>query len=161
MIPFGVFSEVANRAPTIVLSVPNYVKKVVFPLEILPVVAVGSAVGHSLISVAILLVACVLVLGQLSPAVALVPLAYLPLLLLTVGLAWFLASLGVYVRDVGQVIGVITQALFFLSPIFYPVSAVPEHLRFMLYVNPLTTILAGFRLAVLWSDAPAWGSGRR
>ncbi len=85
------------------------------------------------------------------------PLAYLPLLLLTVGLAWFLASLGVYVRDVGQVIGVITQALFFLSPIFYPVSAVPEHLRFMLYVNPLTTILAGFRLAVLWSDAPAWG----
>lgn len=158
LIPFGVFAEVVNRAPSIVLSMPNYVKKVVFPLEILPVVAVGSAVVHSLISGAILLLGSLLFLGYVSPTVVLLPLAYLPLVFLTLGLGWFLASLGVYVRDIGQAIGLVTQALFFLSPIFYPVSAVPEHLRFILYANPLTAILTGFRRTMLWGAAPLWGT---
>jgi lipopolysaccharide transport system permease protein len=156
LIPFGVFAEVANRAPSIVLSVPNYVKRVVFPLEILPVVAVGSAVVHSFISIGILVGASVLVLGRLSPAVVLLPLAYLPLVLLTVGMGWFLAALGVYVRDIGQVIGVITQALFFMSPIFYPITAVPEQFRVVLHVNPLTAILAGFRRLTLGSEGHSW-----
>jgi lipopolysaccharide transport system permease protein len=157
LIPFGVFAEVVNRAPSIVLSTPNYVKKVVFPLEILPVVAVGSAVVQSLISGAILLLASIVFLGQVSWTVVLLPLAYMPLVFLTLGLAWFLASLGVYVRDIGQVIGVVTQVLFFLSPIFYPVSAVPERLRFILYCNPMTAILGEFRRAMLWGVPPAWG----
>jgi lipopolysaccharide transport system permease protein len=157
LIPFGVFSEVVNRAPTIVLGMPNYVKKVVFPLEVLPVVAVASAVVHSLISTLILLAASVAFLGRVSPAVILLPLAYLPLVLLTLGLGWFLASMGVYVRDVGQVIGVLVQVLFFLSPIFYPVSAVPESLRAILYANPLTAILGDFRRTLLWGAAPEWG----
>ena len=157
LIPFGVFSEVVNRAPAIVLNMPNYVKKVVFPLEILPVVAVGSAVVHSLISGAILLLASLVFLGTVSPTVVLLPLAYLPLVLLTLGLGWFLASLGVYVRDIGQAIGVVTQVLFFLSPIFYPVSAVPERLRFILYANPMTAILNEFRRTMLWGATPAWG----
>jgi homopolymeric O-antigen transport system permease protein len=157
LIPFGVFAEVVNRAPSIVLSTPNYVKKVVFPLEILPVVAVGSAVVQSLISGAILLLASIVFLGHVSRTVVLLPLAYMPLVLLTLGLAWFLASLGVYVRDIGQAIGVVTQVLFFLSPIFYPVSAVPERLRFILYCNPMTTILDEFRRAMLWGVPPAWG----
>jgi homopolymeric O-antigen transport system permease protein len=158
LIPFWVFSEVVNRAPAIVLSMPNYVKKVVFPLEILPVVAVGSAVVHSLISAAILLLGSVVLLGDVSPAVVLLPLAYAPLILLTLGLGWFLASLGVYIRDIGQVIGVFTQMLFFLSPIFYPVSAVPAHLQFILHANPLTAILSGFRQTMLWGVALAWGT---
>src|SRR5262245_5457660 len=158
LIPFGVFSEVVNRAPTIVLSMPNYVKKVVFPLEVLPVVAVASAVVHSLISTLILLVASVAFLGSISPTVILLPLAYVPLILLTLGVGWFLASTGVYVRDIGQVIGVLTQILFFLSPIFYPVSAVPEHLRPILYANPLTMILNDFRRTLLWAAAPEWGA---
>jgi lipopolysaccharide transport system permease protein len=157
LIPFGVFSEVINRAPSIVLNMPNYVKKVVFPLEVLPVVAVGSAVVHSLISAAILLLADLVFLGSMSPTVVLLPLAYLPLVFLTLGLAWLLASLGVYVRDIGQVVSVITQVLFFLSPIFYPVSAVPEKLRFILYANPMTAILNEFRRTMLWGAAPAWG----
>jgi lipopolysaccharide transport system permease protein len=158
LIPFGVFTEVVNRAPSIVLSSPNYVKKVVFPLEILPVAAVGSALVHSFISSGILLAGSLLLLGYVSPAVVLLPLAYVPLVLLTLGLAWFLASLGVYVRDIGQVIGVVTQVLFFLSPIFYPVSAVPERLRFILYANPLTSILTDFRRTLRWGAAPAWES---
>lgn len=157
LIAFGVFSEVVNRAPTLVLSMPNYVKKVVFPLEILPVVALGSAVVHSLISVLILLLASLVFLGSVSPAVVLLPLAYLPLVLLTLGLGWFLAALGVYVRDIGQAIVVVTQILFFLSPIFYPVSAVPERLRGFLWANPLSTILGAFRRTLLWSAAPEWG----
>ena len=96
------FAEVINRAPMLILSMPNYVKKVVFPLEILPVVAVGAAVVQSLISAAILLVASLAFLGSISPTVLLLPLAYVPLMLLSLGLGWFLASLGVYVRDIGQ-----------------------------------------------------------
>ncbi len=157
LIPFGVFSEVVNRAPSLILAVPNYVKKVVFPLEILPVVALGSAVVHSLISAAILLAGSLLLLGAVSPTVLLLPLAYLPLILLTLGVSWFLASLGVYVRDIGHAIGVVVQVLFFLSPIFYPVSAVPERFRPVLYANPLTEIIAGFRRTALWGEALAWG----
>ena len=151
------FLEVVNRAPSLILAVPNYVKKVVFPLEILPVVALGSAVVHSLISAAILLAGSLLLLGAVSPTVLLLPLAYLPLILLTLGVSWFLASLGVYVRDIGHAIGVVVQVLFFLSPIFYPVSAVPERFRPVLYANPLTEIIAGFRRTALWGEALAWG----
>jgi lipopolysaccharide transport system permease protein len=158
LIPFGVFSEVVNRAPSLILAVPNYVKKVVFPLEILPVVALGSAVVHSLISAAILLAGSLLLLGAVSPTVLLLPLAYLPLIFLTLGVSWFLASLGVYVRDIGHAIGVVVQVLFFLSPIFYPVSAVPERFRPVLYANPLTEIIAGFRRTALWGEPLAWGS---
>ncbi len=158
LIPFGVFSEVVNRAPSIVLSMPNYVKKVVFPLEVLPVVTVGSAVVHSLISNAILVVASLILLGYVSPTLVLLPLAYLPLVFLTLGLGWLLASLRVYVRDIGQVIGVVTQVLFFLSPIFYPVSAVPERFRLILHANPLTAILDGFRRTMLWGAALPWGT---
>ena len=158
MIPFGVFSEVVNRAPSIVLAVPNYVKKVVFPLEILPVVAVGSAVVHSLISALILVVGSLIFLGSVSKTLVLLPLAYLPLVLLTLGVAWFLASLGVYVRDISHAIGVITQVLFFVSPVFYPVSAVPERFRLVLHVNPLTEIISAFRRTMLWGEPPAWAT---
>jgi lipopolysaccharide transport system permease protein len=158
LIPFALFSEVVNRSPSIVLGTPNYVKKVVFPLEALPVVAVGSAVVHSLVSVAILLAASPFVLGSLSAAALLLPLVYLPLVLLTLGLSWFLAALGVYVRDLGHAVVVATQLLFFLSPIFYPVSAVPAPFRVLLDVNPLAPILDGFRRTALWGLPPAWES---
>ena len=123
-------------------------------------VAVGSAVVQSLISTGILLAASLVFFKSVSPFVLLLPLAYVPLVFLTLGLGWFLASLGVYVRDIGQAIGVATQVLFFLSPIFYPVSAVPEHLRFILYANPMTMILTGFRRTLLGGAAPVRGVDR-
>ncbi len=153
LIPFNVFSEVMSRSPSLILGVPNYVKKVVFPLEILPVVALGSALANSLVSIGVLLLGNVVFMRSISSTVILLPLAYLPLILLCLGLSWFLASLGVYVRDIGQAIGVVVQALFFISPIFYPPIAVPETVRIMVYINPLTTILSGFRRTLLW-DAP-------
>jgi lipopolysaccharide transport system permease protein len=114
-------------------------------------------VAHSLISVALLVVANLVVTGRLSATLVLLPVAYVPLVLLTMALGWLLASLGVYVRDLGPAIGVATQVLFFLSPIFYPVSAVPERFRVIVHVNPLTPILEAFRATILSSAPPAWG----
>jgi lipopolysaccharide transport system permease protein len=156
LIPFTVFSEVLNRAPTLILQVPNYVKKVVFPLEILPLAVLNAALVHSLISIVILMVGIFLCLGIISPMIVFLPLAYVPLILLCAGLGWFLASLGVYVRDIGQSIGFIVQVLFFMSPIFYPVTAVPEPFRMALYLNPLTVIVENFRRLLLWRQPLAW-----
>jgi lipopolysaccharide transport system permease protein len=156
LVPFTLFSEVVNGAPGLILAVPNYVKKVVFPLEIFPVIILGSALFHSLISIGILLTGVAIWQQSLSPMVMLLPLAYLPLILLVLGLGWFLASLGVYVRDMQHSMALIVQILFFMSPIFYPVSAVPERFRLILYLNPLTTILDGFRRILLWQQPLSW-----
>lgn len=156
LIPFNVFAEVITRAPSLILQVPNYVKRVVFPLEVLVVVAVGCALVHSVISVGILLLGSGLCLGFLAPTVVFVPLAYLPLLLLCLGLGWFLASLGVYVRDTGQTVTIVMQVLFFLTPIFYPLSAVPAQFQFVMYLNPLTTVVESFRRTLLWQQQLAW-----
>lgn len=156
LIPFSVFSEVVTRAPSLILSVPNYVKKVVFPLEVLPIVIVSAAVVHSLISVVLLVIALGVFWGFLSSTLFLLPLVYVPLICLCLGLGWLLASLGVYVRDIGQGIGLVVQMLFFLSPIFFPVTAAPESLRVIFYLNPLTWILDGFRQVVLWGEPLKW-----
>jgi lipopolysaccharide transport system permease protein len=153
---FNVFSEVINRAPGLVLAVPNYVKKVVFPLEILPVVALGGAIVNSLISAALVIIGSLLFMHTVSPTIVLLLLAYLPLILLSLGIGWFLASLGVYIRDITQVTGIVVQVLFFLSPVFYPISAVPDKFRIFLHINPLTAILDGFRRTLLWGQGLDW-----
>jgi len=156
LIPFTIFSEVMSGAPRLILAVPNYVKKVVFPLEIFPVIILGAALFHSFLSIGILLLGVLIWQQSLSPMLVLLPLAYLPLMLWVLGLGWFLASLGVYVRDIQQSMTLLVQILFFMSPIFYPVSAVPEPFRFILYLNPLTTILDGFRRILLWQQPLSW-----
>ncbi len=157
LIAFNIFSECVTRAPTLITGNPNYVKKVIFPLEILPASTLGAALFHSLISVAILIVATLLIMGTVSTAIVLLPLAMLPLIGLCLGLGWFLASLGVYVRDTAYAIGIVTQVLFFMSAIFYPVSAVPEALQPIMYLNPLTTIVESFRQVLIWNQPPDWG----
>jgi len=157
---FNLFSEVINRAPTLILAVPSYVKKVVFPLEILPVVAVGSALANSMITAGLVVIGSILIQGRFSPTLFLLPLVYLPLCLLSLGLGWFLASLGVYIRDIGQGISIVVQMLFFLSPVFYPVNIVPEPFRSVILINPLTLILTEFRQTLLWGemlDLKIWG----
>lgn len=155
---FNVFSEVLNRAPHLVLAVPNYVKKVVFPLEILPVAALGSALFNSWIIIGVVFVGNLLLNKSVSATLFFLPLAYVPLILFCLGLSWFLASLGVYIRDVGQGIGVVVQMLFFLSGVFYPVAAVPAPFQTWLWLNPMTTILTMFRQSLLWGEAPNWGA---
>lgn len=156
MIVLSLFSEVLNRAPGLILSNVNYVKKVVFPIEILPVIAMGAALFHSLISLGVLLAAFVLFNGYLHWTAVFTPLVFLPLVILTMGLAWMLASLGVFLRDVGQTIGLITTVLMFLSPVFYPITAVPERFRPIIMANPLTFIIEQAREVLIWGNLPNW-----
>lgn len=156
MIVHGLFAEVLNRAPSLILSNVNYVKKVVFPLEILPVITLCATLFHSLINLGVLLAAFALFNGYLHWTAILIPLVLLPLVILTTGLAWMLASLGVFLRDVGQTIGLITTVLMFLSPVFYPVTAVPERFRPFIMANPLTFIIEQAREVLIWGHLPNW-----
>ena len=156
MIVHALFSEVLNRAPTLLLNNPNFVKRVVFPLEILPAVALCSALFHAAISLTVLLLAFVLFNGYLPWTVIFLPVIFLPLVVLTLGFAWMLASLGVFLRDVGQTVGILTTVLMFLAPVFYPVSALPVEYQQWLMVNPLTFIIEQARGALVWGHWPDW-----
>lgn len=156
MIVHGLFAEVLNRAPGLILGNVNYVKKVVFPLEILPVISMGAALFHSLVSLLVLLIAFVIFNGHLHWTVILTPLVLLPLVILTLGFAWMLASLGVFLRDVGQTIGIITTVMMFLAPVFFPVTALPEEFRPLIMANPLTLIIEQAREVLIWGHLPDW-----
>lgn len=154
LIVFNLFADCINRAPGLILSNSNYVKKVVFPLEILPFVGLLSAAYHMLISLGVWLVAYFLLFGLPHPTIFLLPLIILPFALLIMGLSWALASLGVFLRDVSQFIGVAVTMLMFLSPIFYPASALPEAYRDLLYINPLTLVIELTRDVLYWGKPP-------
>jgi len=156
MIVLNLFSEVVNRAPSLILANVNYVKKVVFPLEILPIIAMGAALFHSLISLCVLLATFALFNGYLQWTTVFTPLVLLPLVIITTGFTWILASIGVFLRDVGQTIGIITTVLMFLSPVFYPVTAVPERFRVFIMANPLTFIIEQAREVLIWGHLPNW-----
>ena len=145
---YAVFAECINREPGLILANTSYVKKVVYPLEILPWISLGSAVFHLGISFLVWLLAYLVFFGLPSPSILLFPLVLVPLFLLTVGMSWWLASLGVYLRDVAQLVGIITTALMFLSPIFYAISSVPENFRFIMHLNPLTPIIEQARVVL-------------
>lgn len=153
---FNLFSECVIRAPTLVLSNPSYVKKVIFPLEILPIVSVGTAIFHFLVSMLVWMLFYLLVFG-IPPLSALwMPIMILPLVILCIGISWILASLGVYLRDVGQVVGVITTMLMFMSPIFYPVTAMPEEFRGLMQFSPLTYFVEQARDLLAWGNGMHW-----
>lgn len=154
LIVFNLFAECFNRAPSLVLANANYVKKVVFPLEILPWVSVGSALFHTLISIAVWSLFYVLTAGMPQLSLLLFPLVLLPLALLTLGVSWALAALGVYLRDVAQLAGLLTTVLMFLSPIFYPLEALPEQYRPWLELNPLAPAIAHMRDVLYWGTVP-------
>lgn len=156
LIVHGLFAEVINRAPGIILSNVNYVKKVVFPLEILPVVSIGAALFHSMVSLGVLLGAFLLLNGFLHWTALLMPLVILPLVILTLGFAWLLASIGVFLRDVGQSIGIITTVMLFLAPVLYPISALPKSYQLYLYLNPLTFIIEQARQVLIFGHLPNW-----
>ena len=158
MIVHGLFSECANRSPTLIVANGNYVKKVVFPLEILAVVTLGSALFHTCISLLVLLVVQFLLTRQIQASAIFFPLVLLPLVISTLGFSWWLSALGVYLRDVGQVIVVLTTVLLFLSPVLYPVAALPAAYQPWLKLNPLTYIIEESRNVLLFGQFPQWDS---
>lgn len=153
---FSLFSECLNRAPVLITSNVNYVKKVIFPLEILPVVSMGAAIFHMAISLVVWLIFYLIFFGVPSITGLLLPVVLLPLILLTLGFSWLLASLGVYLRDISQFIGIVTTAMMFLSPIFYPVTALPEAYQTILMLNPLTLIIEQTREVLIWGGEVNW-----
>lgn len=154
LVIYGLVAECVNRAPTLVTSNSNYVKKVVFPLEVLPVIAMGSALFHALISVLVLIAAEIVLTRQLPWTVVLFPVVMLPLVIGTLGVTWFLSSFGVYIRDVGQVTGMLMTMLLFLSPIFFPTTAMPPSVQEWMFLNPLVYFLEAGRGVLIYGQVP-------
>jgi len=156
LVLFDFFAECLGAAPTLVLSNPNYVTKVVFPLEVLPVATVGAALVQLIISMVPLLIAILLIHGSIPLAALYLPIVLLPLLFLCLGVAWFFASLGVFVRDINALIPVLLQILMYASAIFYPLSKVPPTVLPFLMLNPLVVTIDQARNALLWGQPPDW-----
>jgi lipopolysaccharide transport system permease protein len=156
LIPFNLLAECLSRASSLVVAVPNYVRRVPFPLEVLPISAVGSAAFHGAVSLSVLVVMRLVTQGAIAPTLVLLPLVVMPLLFLCLGLTWFIASLVVFIRDLGYVVPLALQVLLFATPIFYPLDAVPERFQPMLRGNPLALIVEDFRRVVLWDLPPDW-----
>ena len=154
MIVHSLFAETLIRAPSLILTNVSYVKKIVFPLEILPVVAMGTSVFHAIVSVLVLTAALVLLNGVLPWTAIFLPLVLIPLIVLSLGIAWALASLGVFLRDVAQPIGLAMTVLLFASPVFYPLSALPESVQPWLMLNPLTFIIEQARAVLIHGQPP-------
>lgn len=161
LILHGFIAECINRAPGLITGNVNYVKKVVFPIGILPVVACGSALFHWLISLSVLTIALLVLGNGLTWSFLLIFVVMLPLVLYALGISWVLSSIGVYLRDVNQVVGVFSQILLFMSPVFFPVTKIPETVRPLFLANPLTTIIEQARAVLIYGkslDWSAWGA---
>ncbi|MFN0163516.1 MAG: ABC transporter permease [Burkholderiales bacterium] len=158
LIVFNIFAEVVGRAPTLVLSHPHYVKRVVFPLHLLVWVSIGTALFHGVAGFAIWLAFHVLHFGVPPLSLLQLPLVILPLILLTAGVGFLLAALGVFLRDVGQAVSVCVTGLMFLSPVFYPLAAVPAEFTELFRLNPMTTIIENARAVMILGDATDWAN---
>lgn len=158
LIAFNIFAETVSRAPGAVRSYPSYVKKIIFPLEILPLVPLGSALVHAGFNL-LLLFAGLAWFGAWHASLLLLPLLLVPLLLLALGLAWFLAAWGVFIKDMSQIVPLFVQMLLFLSPVFYPVQAVPAGLQPFYRINPVGVVIESWRALIGGSpvDWLAWG----
>ncbi len=156
LIPFNVFTQCISVAPRLIVLNANYVKKVVFPLEILPVSILGRTLFEGLISFAILIGGVAAFVRPPSPAYLALPLVFLPLIFWSLGISWFFASLGVFIRDLAHAVDLLIRILFFLTPIFYPISRVPPTFRFFLHLNPLTLIVGDFRSVIIFGRFPDW-----
>ena len=155
---FIFFSEIINRSPSLILSNVNFVKKLVFPLEILTYIVTGTALFQILVNIIILLIANLLIYKSLPWTLVFFPVILLVLIPFCLGFSWMLASLGTFIRDVGPVAVVSTQILMFMTPIFYPVDAIPEGFRYYIKLNPLTLIVSEMRSIAIYGNLPNWYS---
>ena len=156
LIVHALFSETLNRSPSAILSNPSYVKKVVFPLELLPFSQLASALFNAIVGLSMLYLFLLLQHHTIPFTIVFVPLVLLPLVFLTAGLAWFLAAIGVFFQDVGQIIGVAMSVLMFLSPIFYPATSAPILVQNLIYLNPLTFPIEALRAVLILGNQPDW-----
>ncbi|MBA8882127.1 ABC transporter permease [Phyllobacterium myrsinacearum] len=156
LIMFNMFAECASKAPSIILSNQNYVKKVVFPLEILACVNALSALFHAAVSFLVLLAFQYFGMGEIPLTALFAVLIIVPFMFFLLGLMWFLSAAGVYLRDIGQTIGVTITGMMFVSPIFFPLSSYPERWRFLAAFNPLTYPIEQVRSVVIFGNSLDW-----
>lgn len=156
LIVHGFFAECLTRAPSLIAGNPNLVKKIVFPLDILPWTIVMSAFFHALMNTIVFVLLNLLLRGELHLTVLLWPIVLLPLMFLTLGTVWLLSSLSVFLRDIGQVTGVLATAMLFLSSAIIPVETLPERYKVVFYLNPLTFIIDQAREVAFWGRLPDW-----
>lgn len=153
---FNFFSECLARAPNLIIGNANYVKKVVFPLEVLTIVTILAAVFHLAAGYIILLILMMVSSWQISWTMLLTPVVFIPFLVMVLGFTWGLSALGVYLRDIGQLISPVLTAMMFLSPIFYPLSSVSEKFIWIYHLNPLTFVIEQMRAVMLQGVQPNW-----
>jgi lipopolysaccharide transport system permease protein len=154
IIIFNFFSECLSKSPYQIVSNQNYVKKVVYPIEIISMVGVLSAAYQMLLNLLIWVIFYFVFIGWPHLTILYVPVILIPLFLGVLGISWFFSSLGVFLRDINQIVGVITTVSMFLSPIFFPADAVPENIRFLIYFNPLTIFIEELRNVIYWGGIP-------
>lgn len=157
LIIFGIFSDSVNRATTSIRSQPNFVKKVVFPLELLPMVLVGSSVFSALINLCLLTLLILVTKFAIPPTAIFLPVVILPFIVLVMGLVWGLAAIGVFFPDLGQIVNVFTSIMLFLSPVFFPLTSAPAIVQPFLMLNPLTFPIEETRNILLLAQQPNWG----
>ncbi len=158
LIAFNFFSECVNRAPNLILDNKNYVKKVVFPLEILPTVPIGAALFQATVSTLAWLIAFLYLRGVPYLTTLWLPIMFIPLVIFVLGACWILSVVGAYFRDISPIMGIVTTLFLFFSPIFYSAAVMPEQYRFMLYFNPLAPIIENIRNVLCWGNSPDWRS---
>ena len=158
LIVHGMVAEVLTRSPGLVLQNANYVKKVVFPLEVLPIVITVTALINACVSYVLLILAFGAVNGVVHGTAILMPLVLLPYMAFLLGVGWILASLGVYFRDVSQLTGLLSTLLLFVSPIFFPMDALPELFRPLFLANPLSFVIEQTRDLLIWGNQPDWAA---
>lgn len=149
---FHLFSEVLGTAPTVIMSNPNFVKKVVFPLEVLPAASVGASLIHMLGSLTLALIGIAIVGPGLTANIFWVPVILFPLVLLLLGVAWFFAAVGVFFRDIGQIVTLLTLGLMFASAVFYSASSLPPNAWSILRFNPMLLAIELMRDATMWNQ---------
>ncbi|HJU41013.1 MAG TPA: ABC transporter permease [Tahibacter sp.] len=156
LIVHGFFAECLSRSPSLIVGNPSYVKRVVFPLEILPWPMLLSAFFHALVNMVVLALLHAARFGAPPPTIVLFPVVLLPLALLCAGIGWLFASLGTYLRDVGQITGVLAAAMLFLSSAIVPLDGLSPQTRAVFEANPLTFIIDQARAVALWGFLPDW-----
>ncbi|MEC5385603.1 ABC transporter permease [Uliginosibacterium sp. H3] len=155
LIVHAIFAETVSKAPFLIVNNPNYVKKVVFPLELLPVSSLFVALFNATVSFALLLLMVLVFKHSVHWTIVLLPLVLLPLVLFAIGCAWLVAALGVFFRDIEQFIGILMSMLLFLSPVFYSTESAPQFAQHLLMLNPITLPIEDIRKVVVLGQLPS------
>jgi len=154
LIVHSFLAEILVLSPGLIVSNVNYVKKVIFPLEVIPCITILSSLVHAVISFLVWFIAYFILIGVPGWQVVFLPLVLTPLITLSLGVSYILSSLGVYMRDIGQTMGIISSVLMFLSPIFFPIDRLSETFQKIILINPLTFIIQEARGVLIWREMP-------